>query len=478
MEYKFDDAKLEDGCILFADIKGFSRLNKPQFRRYLQNVLQPIGKILTRHHCEQPANTWGDGVMAFFRSPTEALDCALEIRDRFRITKWEENEELPKLEIRIALHAGEVYTGINPIRNQRDYIGTEVNRAARLEPVTKPNHVYVTNDFRSRCTTRDDVDFNSLGEVDLPKNFGTEEIYVVTRKNWDAPPQKVVQDKDIEADTEAFVKYVKSSHLGRRLAVRETAKTIIANYCVRKPLWKEDDVVFLESGTLPIFMAFDCYRQRGAGPRPAYLITNNLACSIIAVMERSPGNEAQPYFPEDRPINVSVLGGRVLDDYAGTIPEDLLTDDAGESGGPPIWGSEDVFAYLKSKKVNDVIMMVTKLTSGEGPYAASPHMRRYKKLLLRYVSGNNARLTICGEADKLVEGYGLPADQEQLAPADAHRYWPDVLRERKVTVISALSPNLPRAKETQVKEEIMKLRAAGASAVLLDLEGNEILLRS
>ena len=55
--------------------------------------------------------------------------------------------------------------------------------------------------------------------------------------------------------------------------------------------------------------------------------------------------------------------------------------------------------------------MITRLTTEEGPCAASPAMRRFKKILLRYISKDKqTRISILAEADKLCGRRGFQAD--------------------------------------------------------------------
>jgi len=168
-----------DYSILFADIKGFTSLKPFQQRLFIGEVLSRIANAACGgEDPPEQANTWGDGLVAFYSSHTNAVRCALTLRDTFRRTQWKDIG-LPPLEIRIALHIGEVFEGHDPVRNTKGLIGTEINRAARLEPVVAPNHVYATTDFVNLCHRMEDVQFQPLGKVVLHEGWGAEEIHVV-----------------------------------------------------------------------------------------------------------------------------------------------------------------------------------------------------------------------------------------------------------------------------------------------------------
>ena len=116
-----------DYSILFADIKGFSGLKPFQQRLFINEVLSRIAEAIYKGGDDPPdqANTWGDGLVAFYSAHTNAVRCALILRDTFRNTQWEDIG-LPRLQIRIALHIGEVFEGYDPVRNAKGLIGTGV----------------------------------------------------------------------------------------------------------------------------------------------------------------------------------------------------------------------------------------------------------------------------------------------------------------------------------------------------------------
>jgi class 3 adenylate cyclase len=51
---------------------------------------------------------------------------------------------LRSLNLRIGLHAGPVYSCIDPVTQRTNYIGAHVSRAARIEPITPVGQVYAS----------------------------------------------------------------------------------------------------------------------------------------------------------------------------------------------------------------------------------------------------------------------------------------------------------------------------------------------
>src|SRR5689334_2702243 len=69
-------------AILFADTRGYGRLAEPQLRSFFTDVLPAIAAHLDVRECVD-ANSWGDGIVAFFKDAKSAARCALAIRDYY-----------------------------------------------------------------------------------------------------------------------------------------------------------------------------------------------------------------------------------------------------------------------------------------------------------------------------------------------------------------------------------------------------------
>ena len=68
---------------------------------------------------------------------------------------------------------------IDPITSLRGYIGTEVTRAARIEPVTPIGQVYVTQPFAAMLALERNTGFRLEygGKVTLAKRYGSMALY-------------------------------------------------------------------------------------------------------------------------------------------------------------------------------------------------------------------------------------------------------------------------------------------------------------
>ncbi len=172
-------------ALLFADVKHFSKLGDHQIPGFVSAFLGAIGN-LTKHSPDRPVakNTWGDGLYFVFDHVGHAARFALQLRDRLRSTDWGAHGLPPDLSIRIALHAGPVYKCIDPVTEHVTYTGTHVSRAARIEPITPPGHVYTSLPFAAliRLGRSDEFTCDYVGETPLAKGFGTFPTYHLSRR--------------------------------------------------------------------------------------------------------------------------------------------------------------------------------------------------------------------------------------------------------------------------------------------------------
>ncbi len=85
----------------------------------------------------------GDGIMAVFLSPVQAVKCACKIQTA--VIALAEDEGQSSFQVRIGVAAGE------PIERDNDFFGSTVNLAARLCNSAKPGAVLVTNGIAELC---------------------------------------------------------------------------------------------------------------------------------------------------------------------------------------------------------------------------------------------------------------------------------------------------------------------------------------
>jgi len=171
-------------ALLFADVEGFSKLTGEQVHLFVTHFLGLAGRLANESvHQPLSKNTWGDGLFLVFSNVNDAGQFALDLCDAVGHTNWSEHG-LPNLKIRIGLHAGPVYCCCDPVTLQTNYVGANVSRAARIEPVTPAGQVYASEAFAALAAAEGTRDFRCdyVGQTAMAKKYGTFPTYIVLRR--------------------------------------------------------------------------------------------------------------------------------------------------------------------------------------------------------------------------------------------------------------------------------------------------------
>jgi class 3 adenylate cyclase len=92
-------------------------------------------------------NTWGDGLFVVFKRAHEAADCALALQEALTELDFGALGLPSTLALRLGGHVGPVYAPKDPIIKTVNFFGAHVSQTARIEPITPPHSVYVTETF-------------------------------------------------------------------------------------------------------------------------------------------------------------------------------------------------------------------------------------------------------------------------------------------------------------------------------------------
>ncbi len=178
-------------ALLFADAEGFSKLSDEEVPLFAQHFLGLAGRLANESaHRPLTKNTWGDGLYFVFANVRNAGQFALDLRDAVRNTDWSKHG-LPALSLRIGLHAGPVYSCCDPVTQHTTYIGANVSRAARIEPITPTGQVYASQTFAALAAAEGVKEFRCdyVGQTSMAKKYGTFPTYVVLRHQRATQPR-------------------------------------------------------------------------------------------------------------------------------------------------------------------------------------------------------------------------------------------------------------------------------------------------
>lgn len=178
----------ETVAMLFADAVGFSKLTEKQLPLFIRHFLRPVGRLAgsgrsRRGRKGRPitVNTWGDGLYMTFLSATDAGAFALALCDLGAHTDWVKLGLPPHMNVRIGLHAGPAIRMIDPVTGQLNFMGSNVSRAARIEPVTPPGQVYCSEPFAAlaEAESAKTIVCEYVGTTAMAKKYGSFPTYRV-----------------------------------------------------------------------------------------------------------------------------------------------------------------------------------------------------------------------------------------------------------------------------------------------------------
>jgi adenylate cyclase len=148
--------------ILAADVAGFSRLvaaDEEGTLRRLNTCLVEFAQLIAKHD-GRLVKTAGDGLLASFESPVEALRCAIAMQ-RAMVERNNALQRAQRLRFRIGLNLGDV------VVQGGDLLGDGVNVAARIEAIADPGGICLSSSVHEHVLGKVDSALEDLGEQEL-----------------------------------------------------------------------------------------------------------------------------------------------------------------------------------------------------------------------------------------------------------------------------------------------------------------------
>ena len=167
-------------ALLFGDTRGFSTLTDEQLPVFSERFLGAFAEVLTRHEDEiWHRNTWGDAVYVVLTDAVCAAACALELQEAVTAIDLPSVGLPEHLALRLGGHLGPVFPIHDPVVDAGAFMGSHVSRTARIEPVTPPGAVYVTEPFAAALVLAgcDRFTCDYVGHMPLAKDYGRLRMY-------------------------------------------------------------------------------------------------------------------------------------------------------------------------------------------------------------------------------------------------------------------------------------------------------------
>ncbi len=146
-------------AILAADVKGYSHLtelNEEASTVTLRMYRAVLEESISTHRGHVFSSA-GDGVVAEFPSPVEAIRCGVEIQNEIA----ERNAAVPedgRMQFRIGVNLGDV------IAEDNNVYGTGVNVAVRLEQLAEPGGICISQTVYDQIRKIVEIPFEDIGE--------------------------------------------------------------------------------------------------------------------------------------------------------------------------------------------------------------------------------------------------------------------------------------------------------------------------
>ena len=259
-------------AIMFTDIKSFSKKmsESEELAMQLLRIHDDTLKETVEKHDGKIIKAIGDAFMVDFSSAVNAVKCAIESQERF----YEYNQgktELEKLEIRIGIHLGDV------ISDGNDIFGDGVNIAARIEAVTEPTRICISQDVYSQVKNKMPIGTYHMGSISLkniPEPVEVYEILIESIPEFATPsktaqqmPNKRTAEKTTKREAKEAEKVEaakKKAEEDRLKAEQETEQKVLALYEKSESLLREGklDEAERELNEIFKFVAFHAGAQQ------------------------------------------------------------------------------------------------------------------------------------------------------------------------------------------------------------------------
>ncbi len=180
-------------AIMFTDMKDFSRkmqtdeLSAFEILRNHDAILHEI----VQKHGGRVIKSVGDSFMVDFSSAVNAVKSAVEAQETF----WKYNEsksDFDRIQIRIGIHLGDVIDVGN------DMYGDGVNIASRIESITEPTRICVSQDIYNQIKNKLPIKATRIGQVQLKNILEPIEVYELMIDS--IPELAIPSKKALEAD--------------------------------------------------------------------------------------------------------------------------------------------------------------------------------------------------------------------------------------------------------------------------------------
>ncbi len=170
-------------AILFADMMGYTammqeneQLARSKRKRYKDVMEESVDKFNGRI-----LQYYGDGSLSIFKSAIDSVSCAIHVQQQL--------QNLPKVEVRIGIHSGDV------IIEDESIYGDGVNLASRIESLAVPGGIFISEKVFDEVKNQENILTRELGYFELKNVKQPVRVYAIANTGIVVPARDEVRGK-------------------------------------------------------------------------------------------------------------------------------------------------------------------------------------------------------------------------------------------------------------------------------------------
>ena len=198
-------------AIMFTDIEGYTALMQQNEATAIQarSKHRQIFNAITEKYHGKVLQYYGDGTLSIFDSAIDAVNCGIEMQLGFR--------EKPSIPVRIGIHTGDI------IFSDEEIIGDSVNVAARIESLSVPGSVFISEKVYDEIKNQESINTSLLRTFKLKNVEKPIQVYAISNVGLVVPNME-----DHGSNTDVDSSSLQEQHEERKPDIQSYGAPILA----------------------------------------------------------------------------------------------------------------------------------------------------------------------------------------------------------------------------------------------------------